>query len=197
MKVKTSKRLLAYVLDIVILFIFTFIALLFVPNSSRVQELSMNGNKLSELVLEETITISEYIKSSARIMQDIDKLEIIPNIINIFFVVLLFIVVPYITKGQTLGMIISKIKVIKTNREEPSILDYILRTFYLYFLGYMLITILLVNLLPSLAYFVIASILLFLQISLVIISFFMLLYRHDRRGLCDILTKTKVVKCKR
>jgi hypothetical protein len=25
----------------------------------------------------------------------------------------------------------------------------------------------------------------------------MLLYRHDRRGLCDILTKTKVVKCKR
>lgn len=197
MKVKTSKRLLAYVLDIVILFIFTFIALLFVPNNSRVEELSMNGNKLSELVLEETITINEYIKSSARIMQDIDKLEIIPNIINIFFVVLLFIIVPYITKGQTLGMIISKIKVIKTNREDPSILDYILRTFYLYFLGYMLITILLVNLLPSLAYFVIASILLFLQISLVIISFFMLLYRHDRRGLCDILTKTKVVKCKR
>lgn len=197
MKVKTSKRLLAYVLDIVILFIFTFIALLFVPNNSRVQELSMNGNKLSELVLEETITINEYIKSSARIMQDIDKLEIIPNIINIFFVVLLFIIVPYITKGQTLGMIISKIKVIKINREDPSILDYILRTFYLYFLGYMLITILLVNLLPSLAYFVIASILLFLQISLVIISFFMLLYRHDRRGLCDILTKTKVVKCKR
>lgn len=197
MKVKTSKRLLAYVLDIVIFLIFTLIALLFTPSSDKVIELSKNLDKLGELVLEESITLGNYLTSSADIIQKIDKLELIPNIVNVFFIILLFVVVPYITKGQTLGMIISKIKLIKTNREKPSMLDYILRASLVYFLGYSLITILLVNFIPSIAYFVIASILLFLEILLVIISFFMLLYRHDRRGLCDILTKTKVVKCKR
>lgn len=197
MKVKTSKRLLAYILDIAILFIFTLVSLLFIPSNDKVVELSKNFDKLGELVLEESITLSTYLSSSANIMHEIDKLEIVPNMVNIFFIMLLFIVVPYITKGQTLGMIISKIKLIKNNREKPSILDYIIRASLVYFLGYSLITILLVNFIPSIAYFVIASILLFLEILLVIISFFMLLYRHDRRGLCDILTKTKVVKCKR
>lgn len=197
MKVKTSKRLLAYILDIAILFIFTLVSLLFIPSNDKVVELSKNFDKLGELVLEESITLSTYLSSSANIMHEIDKLEIVPNMVNIFFIILLFIVVPYITKGQTLGMIISKIKLIKNNREKTSILDYIIRASLVYFLGYSLITILLVNFIPSIAYFVIASILLFLEILLVIISFFMLLYRHDRRGLCDILTKTKVVKCKR
>ena len=197
MKVKTSKRLLAYILDIAILFIFTLVSLLFIPSNDKVIELSKNFDKLGELVLEESITLSTYLSNSANIMHEIDKLEIVPNMVNIFFIMLLFIVVPYITNGQTLGMIISKIKLIKNNREKPSILDYTLRAIIIYFLGYSLITILLVNFIPSIAYFVIASILLFLEILLVIISFFMLLYRHDRRGLCDILTKTKVVKCKR
>ena len=106
---------------------FTLIALLFIPSSDKVIELSKNLDKLGELVLEESITLSNYLTSSADIIQKIDKLELIPNIVNVFFIILLFIVVPYITKGQTLGMIISKIKLIKTNREKPSMLDYILR----------------------------------------------------------------------
>ena len=79
MKVKTSKRLLAYVLDIVIFLIFTLIALLFIPSSDKVIELSKNLDKLGELVLEESITLGNYLTSSADIIQKIDKLELIPN----------------------------------------------------------------------------------------------------------------------
>jgi uncharacterized RDD family membrane protein YckC len=56
--------------------------------------------------------------------------------------------------------------------------------------------ILLVYLLPSKTYFVIISITGFIQLTLVIISTFMVLYRKDKRGLHDLLGKTKVVTIK-
>ena len=54
-------------------------------------KLGKNLDKLGELVLEETITLSTYLSSSANIMHEIDKLEIVPNMVNIFFIILFFI----------------------------------------------------------------------------------------------------------
>ena len=60
----------------------------------------------------------------------------------------------------------------------------------------MLLIMLLLYVTPKSIYFSGMVILGFIQFLLVIISAFMVLYRHDQRGLQDILTNTKIEEVK-
>ena len=60
-------------------------------------------------------------------------------------------------------------------------------------LGSLLTSLVCIFILPGKLYFIVTSIFGIIQILLVIISGFMVLYRKDKRGLQDIFSKTKVV----
>ena len=60
----------------------------------------------------------------------------------------------------------------------------------------MLLSILLLYFLPKNVYFYVMIILGFIQFTLVIISAFMVLYRHDRKGLQDLFSKSSIEEVK-
>ena len=81
---------------------------------------------------------------------------------------------------------------VSVNDEKVTIVQYLIRNMLLNGLAQVILLLLSLYLLPSSMYFIFSSILTFIQLTLVIISVFMVLYRKDKRGLHDIFSGTKV-----
>lgn len=177
-----KKRFLALMLDIIILLIiFELISLCFT------NPYSMDLTILNEKFINNEIGFSNYLYNYININYEANNIYF--NIIQIIIMCLYFILIPYINKGSTIGKMIFKIKVYKPNLK---ITDLIIRSFIINGIGYLLIMTILMVLKNKLLYFTIENILGIMQIIVVIISSFMVLYKKDNLGLHDILTKTVV-----
>lgn len=163
-------------------------------NSENIGNLNNELDKINEQVLEEEITTENYFYRYAQINYQLDKTEVLDNILNTLYIIFLFIYIPFFLHGQTIGMKLFKIKVVKESGKQATLNDFLFRSLLIYSLGYLIITLAMIYLISSLAYLILSLILLISEFLLVIISAFMVSYRHDKKGLHDMFTKTKVIK---
>ena len=186
------KRVLAYLLDIIIVFIVaTLIALPFKTESVR--KVDNQIIEITQKALNGKINAKLYGQQMNELAYQKAKLDGIANIIIILISVANYIVYQGYTKGQTLGKKIMKIKIVKTNGTELTyndlifrnllnnfiIFDILLAVFALigrktYIYGYMFVD--------------------YLQLALLIVSVFMIAIRKDGRSVMDLLANTKVVR---
>ena len=193
MRVNYSRRILAFLVDF---FIFYFVAAIIgsvLPLSSRQIELNEQIVELQEKYLNEDVTTEEFITGYREILPKYDKENIILNIINLVFILGYFIIIPVINGGQTLGKKVMRIKIQKKDGN-LSIRDMILRNFVTTSLLQLMISSTIIYLVSSDTYFIISLIVSFLQILLVIVTTFMIIYRKDKNGVQDLITKTSVVE---
>lgn len=195
MEATFKKRLLAYLIDLFILsFLVVIIISIFnIDNNGTLISLNKELTNIEEEYIEERITFNDYIKEYASINYMIDKQEFLVNIINAILVIFLYILIPYFLDGQTIGKKILKIKIVKNNNKKLDLNTLIIRSILINYLGYMLITLGLIFILNSFSYFIVGLILTILELLLVIISSFMVLYKSEKRGIHDILVNTKVI----
>ena len=186
------KRVLAYLLDIIIVYIVaTLIALPFKTESVR--KVDNQIIEITQKALNGKINAKLYGQQMNELAYQKAKLDGIANIIIILISVANYIVYQGYTKGQTLGKKIMKIKIVKTNGTELTyndlifrnllnnfiIFDILLAVFALigrktYIYGYMFVD--------------------YLQLALLIVSVFMIAIRKDGRSVMDLLANTKVVR---
>lgn len=185
-----KRRALAYIIDFTILGILVSLTLLFTKVDTSSVEYEMSN--LAELLLTKNINISTYIKNYGKLFYKYDIIQFITNLINFLYIIILFIIIPGFTKGQTIGKKIMKIRIVNDDNTCVSIINLIKRALLIDFLGYLLITLIIINFISGFPYFIIATILGILQFSLVIVSSFMILYNKKQKGIHDILTKTKI-----
>ena len=95
--------------------------------------------------------------------------------------------------GQTFGKKIMGIKIARKDKECLTLKSLLIRNIIINGLGSLLTSLVCIFILPGKLYFIVTSIFGIIQILLVIISGFMVLYRKDKRGLQDIFSKTRVV----
>jgi len=190
MKAKTYKRFLAYLIDITILILILITLDYFLPKDNINQELNLSLSQLEEQLLKKEITYNEYVTEFSKINYLIDKNNVIYSALNILLVCIYFVIIPVITKGKTLGLHILKIK-IKGNLKINNLL---LRNIFTNGILYMILNLILVYILKDKSYFIGITILGFIQILLVLISSFMIIYRKDKRGLQDIFSKTSIIE---
>ena len=95
---------------------------------------------------------------------------------------------------MSIGKRILKIKVVRDDGELLSLNNLVIRNFITTSLAYMLISLSLLYITPTMFYFWIILFLSFMQFLLVILSAFMVIYRRDKRGLHDMLAHTSVIK---
>lgn len=193
MKAQIKQRVFAYLIDLIIIGLLLGIVMAVKEKDEKVMQLKSDLNIVGELYASNEIKFQDYFERATVINQDIDQECVIYSIFNIIFVLGYFVVLPFFWNGQTIGKRVMKIRVSSFNEKKISIIDYLIRNTIFNGLGYMILMLLFLYLLPSKMYFVIGLILSFLQITLVIISVCMILYRRDKRGLHDILSGTKVV----
>ena len=191
-----KKRLLAYVIDAIVLSIIMLLVSfgfsLF--GNDNVNKLNKQLSELNTEYLEnDELNYGEYINQYAEINYLMSKEEIPLNIVNALFIIVLFILVTHFKDGSTIGKSVMRIKIIEENGNKPSINTLLIRSLFINSLGYLLLSLLFVFVLNSFAYFILTFILTIFEFSLVIISGFMILYRHDECGVHDKIAHTRVV----
>lgn len=187
------KRLTAYIIDMALFGIIIVIAGMFLKNNQNISVLNLELNGINELALNHQIGITTYLSRYAEIMCNLDQQKVLLSIVNCLFILLYFVGMPYFFDGQTLGKKIMKLKIVRRNGELLMLNDLIIRNLVINGLGFMLISLCILYITPSMVYFILSTILGILQIILVIISIFMVIYRKDKRGLHDVLGNTMVI----
>ena len=185
MNVNFLKRFLAYLIDIILVgTIMGIISAIFTTKNATV--LSNQFLELNEQVINTKLDFGIYYSS-------LDRENFMINIINCVIIILYFVVLPLYKNGQTLGKKIFKIKIVREDKEDLTANELIIRNIVVNGLLNTFLAFCLVFLLSGFEYFTITSILGFIQFVLVVVSACMIIFRKDKKGLHDIITKTKVV----
>lgn len=192
MNVNFLKRFLAYLIDIILVgTIMGIISAIFTTKNATV--LSNQFLELNEQVINTKLDFGIYYSRVADITLSLDRENFMINIVNCVIIILYFVVLPLYKNGQTLGKKIFKIKIVREDKEDLTANELIIRNIVVNGLLNTFLAFCLVFLLSGFEYFTITSILGFIQFVLVVVSACMIIFRKDKKGLHDIITKTKVV----
>lgn len=187
-----GKRLVAYILDaIIVSLIFSFLTM-FIKESNNLINLNNQLNTISENFINKTITMKEYFNQYSSIEYLVNKEMFLQNLFSLILMIGYFVILPYYYNGQTIGKKLMKIKIVKED-DKLTINDLALRSLLANGIAMTFIELALIFLIKDTAYFIAISILSFIQFLLVITSIFMILYRKDKKALHDIVCKTLVV----
>lgn len=189
MRANFKKRALAYTIDIIILGLILLLVNIIVPKDKKYINVKLDS--LNETYLNKEISFNEYLEEYSIIGYEIDKNNIIYTIVNVIFVMIYFIIMPFIFNGQTIGKKIMKIKLVKEDR--LTITSLVIRNLIINGLGYMLLSLVLIHILKPYSYFIITTILSLIQLILMIIILIGLIKNNNDLILHDRLSKTKVI----
>lgn len=196
-----SKRISAYLIDI--LFIFIVIGLIseikFInPYYDKYIESYETYNEILEDYTNEEITEKEFTNLYNENYYLVSKYSVSYNIVIVVAILLYFGVFQKFNKGQTIGKKIMRIRVVSnTDNEDVSLLRYLIRTlpmYYIYIGGLIPLAIntILVFILNDNNFMNITMVVSYLFLFVAILSFVFICIRKDERGLQDIIAKTKV-----
>ena len=185
-----KSRLVAYIIDVIIIALVLNIIGVFFTRTDNYKKLNDELQTLNEKYVNNEIDTLTFINNQADIAQDLDKEQFLPNILQAFLIIGYFIILPYCNNGKTLGKRLFKIKIVSDGE-----LDYnklIVRALLINGLGYLLIILGTVYILPSLAYYILTTILGIIEFVIFIVSAVMII-KNKEQGLHDKLSKTKVI----
>lgn len=195
MKVSFKRRLIAYIIDLALLSILVTLTLVIFPNDKKeIKQINNNINIITEDLLNNKIDNSQYLNMYAKYNYKLEKKQIKTNVLNLIYIIFLYILVPFFAGGQTIGKIVTKIKIVNEDNTDIQFNKLIIRSLFVNFLIYPIVTIPLIYLFSAKIYFILSLFLILIEFLLVLFTIFMVLYRHDRKGIHDILTKTKIIK---
>ncbi len=187
-----GKRLVAYILDAIIVSLIFSVLTMFIKESNNLINLNNQLNTISENLINKTITMKEYFNQVASVQYLISKETFLQNLFSLILMIGYFVILPYYYNGQTIGKKMMKIKIVKED-DKLTINDLALRSLLANGIAMTFIELALIFLIKDTPYFITISILSFIQFLLVITSVFMILYRKDKKALHDIVCKTLVV----
>lgn len=192
MKANFTKRFGAFIIDTMLLsIIFSFITIGFVSDSS---DISKELNDVLEQYENNEITIEEYTDKVVDLNYQLQRTNFMSNVVNVVLYIGYFIIFGYLNKGQTIGKKLCKIKVVKEDNDIPSVWNMIVRSLFIYGITTLLFSVLFVCILDAMIFTIGYLIVTYVEAILMIISFFMVLYKKDGRGLHDIIARTKVIE---
>lgn len=190
-----KRRLVAYLFDMMVLMGLLMLIYYFLPESHNITVLNQEFDHVNDLLFSNNISFGSYLTRVASIMQELDKERILYSLINAVYIIVYFVIIPFKTK-KTFGMYLMRLKY-ESKDQSYSVDDLLVRSMITCGLLYLLASLVLIYVLPSIAYFLTNIIFAIIQISLVVISFFMVLYRKDHRGLQDLWSRTVITRDKK
>lgn len=193
------KRLMAYVIDILIVSICMTPILNWSVINPYIDEYTENYTEYTELLEQANAgdidpEDAEYEEKIIDLNYQINKYKVVSSSISAGSLLLYFALLQWALKGQTIGKKIMKIKVV-ANREDKklNIGNYILRSLILNNIIFTIVLIVGVYLFKENGYYNLSMIVSYLQLLVMSIIMLMIVLRKDFRGLHDIVAGTKVI----
>ncbi len=193
MKVIFKKRLFAYLIDFVLLTTIVTIINCVLPTTTKQVEINKELDSLQQNLLDGEIDNKQYFDGYKKLLPELDKSNMAINVCNLVFILGYFIIIPVVNNGQTLGKKILKIKIEKIDGN-LTIRDMVIRNFITTSLLQLMISSTLVYIVNNDIYYNLSIFVSLLQILLVIITSFMIIYRKDEKGVQDLITGTQVIE---
>lgn len=196
MKPFSYKRIVAYVFDVMIVTLLASILTYFLPENKEYNE-SINeySTLLSDLTNEE-LTQENFIKETNNMIYDINVNSITINIVTTVLTISYFVVLAYFMNGQTLGKKLMKLKIVSSNKKKLTMNNYLIRGLVINSILMNILEIIFILVLNKQAYLRVNDIITYIFGITYIITFGMILFREDKKGLHDYLAGTKVISVK-
>lgn len=188
------KRAKAFIIDFIIMILAFNIINTVIPETNYVKELKAEQNQILEDYQARNITFDAYITTYSDVVYELAKEQMLQNIIYLIFVLLYFIVLPFLWKGRTIGSYLNKIQVERFDKGYLFIHQLFIRNLFVVGLGYLIASNLCVFILPSKYYFITISIIGILQFVIAFFSVNMIMFTKEKRGIQDILSNTEMAK---
>ena len=191
----TFQRIVAYIIDIILLSLISSIITLGIPTSQKYKDALKESNALIDKYTSKEINESEYIDKLYETKYIMGKETLNITIISIVITFGYFAGFAYYNKGQTLGKKLLHTKVVSKNGDEASYLQMMSRAMILNGCLTQLLIVILLLFIKSNQYLYTIGVLELLQSTIMLASIIMIIYRKDKRGLHDYICGTKVIEC--
>ena len=189
-----KKRLFAFIIDILIVFLIISILDMIFPGSDNAKKLSEDLIGINNSFINGEIGVDKFINQYSVVNYSLEKELFLSSLIGIVVNILYFVVYPLYNDGQTLGKKKIGIKIVSNDLNSVSSNQLVFRYLLMNGIGSSIISLCLIFVLKDLNYMYVVSILSILQFLVAISSVFMVLYRNDKRSLPDLIAGTKVIE---
>ena len=196
MKPLIYKRVIAYVIDFIIV---TFVATLltyYLPETKQYEKSLDEYTSLISDITSEKVSNDEFVSRTNDVIYEINQHSITVTIVTTVLTIVYFVVVAYFMNGQTIGKKLMKLRIVSENKNKLTMNNYLMRG--------LIVNAILMNVLGIIfllgfnktIYLKLNDIMTYVFGIVYIITFGMILFRDDRRGLHDIIGNTQVVAVK-
>ena len=192
-KAMFSQRVLAFLIDLLLLSIICSLITMFVPVNDTATKLYEEQNRVLEGYVDGSVSMKEYVNQMVDLGYDISRQTVIVSIVTIVISLLYYVIYPCYNNGQTLGKKLMKIKIKKTNDTELSMNDLLIRSMINNSILVNIINVILVLFLSKNLYLSTSSLVSFIQYLVLIISLIMIAFTKNAQGLHDKVCKTEVI----
>lgn len=191
-KAMFSQRLGAYVLDAIIIGLLSSVITGFIPLSNNAEKLYEEQSTIMENYVEQKISAENYVNKTIDITYDIAKETVLITIVTIILSLIYYVIYPCYHNGQTVGKQVLKIKVKKIDGE-LTMNDMLFRSMINHSIFINIVSVFIVIFASKDIYLSSTTILEFIQMLIIFISFILVAFTKERQGLHDKLVHTDVV----
>ena len=193
MKANSYKRVLAYLVDVMIISFVSLLLTYFVPTSENYNKLNKEFETLTIDYRNQEVTIEEYLEKGTDINYQLNKEGVPQTIVSTVLSIIYFVVLAYFMNGETLGKKLMKIKITSNNDKKLTMNNYLIRALVIDSVLMNIITIITILLFSKDIYLTSYNIISYVFSFVYIVSLAMILFSKNGRGLQDILANTKVI----
>lgn len=186
------KRILAYVFDLLFVFLISSLIVGFIPKTKELDTLYERSTEITQKYTDKEITSDEYIEMTTDVNYDIKSTGLYSSIIFCAVLILYYIILQFYLGGQTLGKKLMRIKVVKLDGK-LSINDIAFRSMIVDFIVVYILDMIFLLCFKKVLYIKISDIMFMVYEFLLFVCLLMIISKPDKRGIHEILTKTKVV----
>lgn len=196
MKPFSYKRIIAYVLDIMIVTVIATMLTYFLPETKEYEKSLKEYTTLLNDTTKEDVTEGKFINETNDVIYSISKNSITITIVTTVLTTFYFVVYNYFMNGQTLGKKLMNLKIVSTNNKPLTMNNYLIRGLIINSILMNVLGIIFILGLNKQTYLKVNDITTYMFGIIYIVTFGMILFREDKRGLHDYLAGTKVISVK-
>lgn len=188
-----TQRLIAFIIDVLLVYIVASLVATPFTNNKEVKKLNDEANQLLEKFTNGEITSTDFADENIDLTYKIARKNGFVSLIIIVVNILYFVVFQLYNKGQTVGKELMKIRVI-SDTKELTMNQMIFRAFLANSILLDIVTFMFMLANSRMVYFSGVAVFSTIQYTITIISIFMVLMSKDGRAIHDRLVRTRVVR---
>ena len=195
-KPQLYKRIIAYIIDLLVVTLLAGIVTMMFTDTKEYDKYSKEALELTEKIVKEDLPQEEFREQFKEINYNLTKSSVNVTIITIVTSIVYYVVMCYFCHGITLGKSIMKLRIVSANEREINIFHYLLRSLIVNSILSNVVTIIMIYTLSKQTFININDKVNNVFTLILIITFIVMMYREDGRGLHDLLGNTKVIDIK-